>query len=146
MKASGGVPDGDELRGASLPVDLDATEARKQERRAAVNDSAPIKLGDDLHRKRQLSPPRLHGDRLRHGVDKISAKADESLHRPAENAATGLHRVETLHAWRLKRILRRQPVERGKLGLLGDADSAAPAHSSGHAQEKCRRRLSRYCR
>jgi len=61
-------------------------------------------------------------------VDKISAKADESLHRPAENAATGLHRVETLHAWRLKGILRRKPVERGKLGLLGDADGPLPLH------------------
>src|SRR6187551_775362 len=105
MKASGGVLDGDELLGASLPVDLNATEARKQERGAAGNDSAPIKLGDDLHRKRQLSPPRLHGDRLRHGTNEIAAKADESLHLPVENAAAGLDRVETLHAWRLEGIL-----------------------------------------
>src|SRR4026208_26128 len=110
MKASGGVPDGDELLGASLPVDLDATEARKQERSAPANDSAPIKLGDDPHRKRQLSPPRLHGDRLRHGVDKISAKADESLHRPAATAATGRDRGRTRPAGWLHGTLRREPV------------------------------------
>src|SRR4029453_3839875 len=103
MKASGGVLDRDELLGAGLPVDLDAAEARKQKRRAAVNDSAPVQLGDDLHGKRQLSPPVLHGARLRHRVDEVAPKPDESLHRPVENAAAGLNRIETLHARRLER-------------------------------------------
>ena len=61
--------------GGRLLVDLDAAEARQQIRRLAMNECAPVELGDDLHGQPQLPPRRLHEAGVGHGAHEVAAQA-----------------------------------------------------------------------
>src|SRR4029079_912701 len=119
---------GHELLAAPLAIDLDPAQARKQIRCASMNDSAAIKLGENLHRKRQFSPGFLHHDGFRHCPYEIAAEADEGVHLSLYNAHARFYGIAALGSERLEAVLRGKLIERCKLGLLGNAYGSLALH------------------
>src|SRR5690348_311412 len=117
--AAGAILHGHRLRSRGLLVELDAAAARQHIRDLAMDEVAAVELGGDLHGKAKIAPRRLDLSALRHGADKISAKAHERAHASGDDALAGLDRVQALVARRRKAVLFGQLVERHKLGLLG---------------------------
>src|SRR4029079_15831608 len=122
MKSSRSALACDELLSARLPIDLDASQAKKQEGLAAVNHGASIELGDNLSAEQHFAPRMFHCYGLRHCAHEVATKTYEGTHRTVDDSLASLDRVQALRACRLECILLFELVERRKLRFLGDSD------------------------
>ncbi|PAV71835.1 hypothetical protein WR25_11233 [Diploscapter pachys] len=116
------------LRAGCLFVGLDPAQAGEKVAGLAGQQMRAVKLGRDADGEVERLPCRLDPCGIGHRAGEVAAQAQERLRAAVDDMFACLDRVPALVARGIEVVELLQPVERGELGLFGDADGALSLH------------------